>query len=206
VKSSPCQRVRDELPWFVGGDLPAERERATADHLRDCRDCRRHAAALQQSTKALGEAGRVAPDGADEAMFAVMHASILAAVGREEAVRMRGEAGRPAWRWAQVLAAAAMFLFGWWLVDSRSDSPVFGRPPITSPIGVGAAKAVPYAGDRVQLQPLGDEWPAASGGDGFGPGMMGRWRLRTLEDLENPGAVLVPPLPSVPPETRSTSR
>jgi len=200
VSRSTCRRVRDELPWFVGGDLPAERERAAADHLRDCCACRRQAAALQQSRKALDEAGRVVPGGVDEPMFTAMQASIVAAVGREEAGAMRGEAGGAPWRWAQVLAAAAMFLFGWWLVDTEAVSPVFGRPPIAGPIG-GVAKAVPYAGHRVELQPLGDEWKPATGGaeNGVGPGMMGRLRLRTLEDLEDPDFVVpVAPLPTLP--------
>ena len=196
MNSSGCRKVQNELPWFVGGDLPAERERATADHLRDCSGCRRQAAALQQSKKVLGEAGRVVPEGADEPMFTAMHASILAAVGRVEAGQLQRETGRAAWRWAQVLAAAAMFLFGWWLVDTRTDSPVFGRPPIATPVGV--AKAVPYAGDRMQLQPLGDE-RTANGADAVGPGMMGRWMLRTLEDHQDPDFVgHVPPLPATP--------
>lgn len=209
MSRSPCQRVRDELPWFVGGDLPVERERAAAAHLRDCSACRREAAALQQSRKALGVAGRVVPDGADEAMFAAMHASIVAAVGREQDGAMRGEVERPwpgrmpARRWVQVLAAAAMFLFGWWLVDTRAVSSVFDRPPIGGPARVvGVAKAVPYAGHRVQLQPLGDEWRPATGGveNGVGPGMMGRWRLRTLEDAD----FVVPVLPMPSPATSAT--
>ena len=202
MSRSPCRKVRAELPWFVGGDLPAERERAAADHLRACSDCRRQAAALQQAKKVLGEAGRAVPDGADEPMFTAMHASILAAVGREEAGQLRSEAGGSAWRWAQVLAAAAMFLFGWWLVDTRENSSVFGRPPITGGL-TGAAKAVPWSGDRVQLQPLGDESSEANGADSVGPGMMGRWRLRTLEDLETPDSVVfAPPLPVAQPTPR----
>jgi len=195
VTAPRCHDVRDELAWFVGGDLPAQRQRAVADHLRGCVACRCEAAALQQSGKALAAVASYVPDGADEPMFAAMHASILAAVDVGGIDRAGGETWllrhcRQGRLWLQGLAAAALFLFGWWLVDAGTAPSLLYRPSLGGTNVAGAGKAVPYSGDRVQLQPLGEEsMPDEADAQGAaGRGMMGRMSLRTLED----GDLVVP--------------
>lgn len=190
--TATCSAVLELLPWFVGDDLDATRAEVVRVHLRDCSACRLEAAALQQATKALQgvrETMESAPLGAafggskamrvaEEPMFAAMHASIVQAV-RTEAARLEA-VSRPtfATRWLPLAAAAMLIAVGWWCVRGPS-SPVWHRRPIDLPL-IDDVRVVPWAGDRVPLQPLSFEVPLPDGGSdsGVGQGMMGRGRLR----------------------------
>lgn len=190
-----CRTVRRELPWFVGGDLPEARIDAVQEHLMVCVDCRRQAASLQQSTKALramAEQATSPTPAVAESMFASMHAEILGRVDEIAAASDRGPS--PVWRsLLSIAAAAVLFVVGWWLVRSPSSLSVFERSPMVAPAAAGPATVVPWAGPRVELQLLGDEGPAAGGTGSPGPGMMGRWRLRTLVGEEGPERLLPGP-------------
>jgi hypothetical protein len=197
VTSRACRLVQRELPWFVGGDLPASRRDAVQDHLRGCLPCRRQAASLQQSTKALramaGDAASAAAGPVDEALFTSMHASILATVEAEVAASACHDRMPLRRLVLPVAAAVALFSIGWWIVRSPSGLSLFERPPIVSPaMAVGPATVVPYAGPRVELRLLGDERSEDPAGS-LGPGLMGRWRLRSLV-----GEGVLPHLPPDP--------
>lgn len=185
---SSCAQVLDWLPCFVGDDLDVESASAVRAHLRDCVACRREAAALQQSMKALRSLQEAGAPGVDDAAFAVMHTSILAAVDRAATETGRGSGWRlPRWL-ASAAAAVLLFGVGWHLM--RGDESPFGdrRGFSVSFDHAGPAKAVPWSdGGHVQLRPLGDDG-ASGDADRYvegsvGPGMMGRWRLRTLEGV-----------------------
>jgi hypothetical protein len=182
VTPRTCKRVRRELPWFVGGDLPVARRAEVQEHLRGCFECRRDAASLQQSTKVLREVGERPAARIDEAMFADMHATILDGLDAE----LRADPPRPVLPrpLVSIAAAGVLFTVGWWFVRGPAQASVFERPPIVMPVGSEHPAAVPYSGPRVPLRLLGEEHPdrEVTGTDGMGPGMMGRWRLRTLVD------------------------
>jgi len=213
-----CAKILGLLPCFIGDDLDLETAASVRLHLRDCVACRREAGALQQSTKALRAMQDVGVEEVDEAAFAAMHESILLAVDRDAAVPVGGLSQRLlAWqsvRWQSVrglaprwlvsaAAAVSLFAIGWQLVRGGEDSSLLERPGLAVSFDHGGpAKAVPWSGGgHVQLRQLGDESgvdpvdgdPAASG---FGAGMMGRWRLRTLEDEEFLGGDLPSPAPT----------
>lgn len=186
---TPCAKVVAWLPLFVGEDLEPVHAAAVRTHLRDCAACRRQASTLQQSVKALrGLAGTTVP-GVDEAMFASMHERIVAAVQAEAAPE--ADFGRRWWvRWP-VSAAAAVLLFvgGWALVRGLEPASLLDRPALATPGGSSSeVRVVPWSGGgRVPLQALGHQAaPTEVGTDPAGSGMMGRWRLRTLEDVELP--------------------
>lgn len=183
-----CTQVLNWLPCFVGDDLDVETASAVRAHLLDCVACRREAAALQQSTKALRSLREAGAPGVDDAAFASMHTAILAAVDRAEA-----ETGRwSGWRLPRWLAsaAAAVLLFGvGWHLMREDDAPWGDRRGFSVSFDhAGPAKAVPWSdGGHVQLRPLGDDGASDNAdrdAEGtVGPGMMGRWRLRTLEEV-----------------------
>lgn len=202
-----CARVRTLLPLFVGSDLcadvPAEAQQLLAlrEHLRECGGCRREAADLQQSNKALRASFAAARPRVEESSFTTMHASIMAAVQTDAALRERGH--RAAWRRPWLFAsAAALFLAGVWFVRAPGGLTLMRRAPIATPIGSDAAvRAVPWAGPRVELEPLGEEsWTYGAAESGFGAGMMGRGRLRALveEDMLPPASADPLPEPGQP--------
>ncbi len=194
-----CDAVRDVLPAFVGGDLgcdgtPPVSTGAVRSHLATCTGCRRVASSLQQGRKALQRMGASVPAGVDEDLFARLHDSILAATVRADggpqpvgsgvgggAVRARG-AAESRRRWVTAIAAAAMFALGfWWVAGERSGS-VLDREPLVVDVAAGAGLAVPYAGGRVQMVPLGYEVPGHGDAGSVGQGMAGRLDLRALGD------------------------
>lgn len=191
---STCVRICRDLPLFIGGDLDAARAGEIGAHLRGCSCCRREAVGLQQPLKHLR--GITEPV-VDEAMFASMHAAIVA---RLDEVEVAEPAPFPGWRvWAAGAAAAALFVLGWCWVERPVAPAALARPPIAVPIGHShASPVVPYAGERmpVPLRLLGDEEIDDRGG----AGLMWRWRLRSLVDgdLGSP-----PPIDAAPaaPET-----
>lgn len=176
-----CAKVGSWLPGFVGDNLDADAAAIVRAHLRDCVLCRREAAALQQARNALQRLGTAPAPGVDDAWFAELQRDVVAAVGRQ--------AHRVGPRWWEICrwplsaaAAAALFLCGWWLVRDAGPESLLQRPPIATAVGhTGPAKAVPWSGERLEMLPLGDEGGVENG---VGPGMMGRWRLRTLEGHE----------------------
>jgi hypothetical protein len=186
--------VREQLPWFVGGDVDAATAEAVRGHLRDCAACRREGSALQQPMLALRAAGSPerAPSGApDEAFFAELQASVMSAVAAGPATRVRPR------RTAGLLAAAAaLFAVGFWLVPGRARTPLLDRAPLASgkgsPAPAGERRAIPASwSGRNDLQPLSD--------DRSGAGMLDRLDLRTLEDA-GPPRLRVP----APPGSRKT--
>lgn len=188
-----CEQVRHELDAFVGGDLDGRDVEAVRDHLRECLSCRNAAASLHRAIKSLRGLATAGHPGVDEAMFATMHASILERVaddsprGVERFARVR--------RALPIAAAMAVFAIGWWSVRTSAGASVFERPPIGTLVnGSGPVNVVPWSGPRVPLQKLGNEqWDAEADADGgVGPGMMGRWRLRTLEGVDAPVRPRVP--------------
>lgn len=203
-----CAIFRSDLAAFAGGDLAADRAAIVREHLRDCLACRAEAGSLQRAVRTLGALATAPVPGIDDAWFADQQRRIVAAVEREavereavereaveqEAVEREADAAPASARWltgvrwaVPAAAAAGLFLCGWWFVRSDAAGTMLVRPPITTPVSAGPAKAVPWAsGGRVQLQPLGAEWSTIDDGaaGGVGPGMMGRFRLRSLEDQE----------------------
>lgn len=184
-RPAQCRLVREQLPLFVGGELVAEQDaafdvagaarlRAVREHLRDCAGCRRVASSLQQSRKALQQFGRATPDGVDESFFTELQTQIVTAA--------TAPAPAPRARWSPLLAAAAaaLFAFGFWLVSGPRDH-VLDRAPVvfdeTTVDDGRLLRAVPYAGNRVQLSLLGYQ-----DGGAVGQGMAGRLDLRALEE------------------------
>ncbi|MBL9076064.1 MAG: zf-HC2 domain-containing protein [Planctomycetes bacterium] len=199
---SSCRTIRRQLPLFVGGDLAVPAAADVREHLRGCQACRREAAGLQQPLLRLRE---VEPAVGDEAMFTAMQQAIVARVAGAAAGSVR-PVGRPLARpWLVGAAAAALvsFLVGWGWVRTHERPSALQRPPIAMPVGHGDTElAVPYAGDRVPLRLLGDE-PGSSSTQG--PGMLGRWRLRSLvETPVEPGEPMapVPVAPTAEPQPR----
>jgi anti-sigma factor RsiW len=178
-----CSHVQHDLPLFVGGDLEPRVAAMVSVHLRECPVCRREAAGLQQAHKRLV---RLAAPAVDERWFASMNTVIGDRLAAEVAPG-QVEAPRLAMRWWwSAAAAAALFVLGWSMV--RPPAPAaLGRAPIAIPVGhAGPSLAVPYAGERVPLQLLGDDvWAHSDWADGGeASGMLGRWRLRSLVDEE----------------------
>lgn len=177
--NAACAQFQRELPWFIGGDLDRERAAATAEHLRTCLACRREAASLQQSHKALASLRNVTAAGIDDAAFAAMHADIMAAATR---VPVGSEAPSPWPRALWIAAAALLFAFGWSLVRGDEPQSLFDRAPIpmATSTGEGAPLVSPFAGPRARVLPLSHDDGDAF--DAWGSGMMRRELLRTLED------------------------
>ena len=201
MTSAICQQVRAELPWFVGDELDHGRVPAVREHLRDCMACRREAAALQQSLGALRSGAAAAAARVDDAMFTDLHHSILARVEAAEAAEgtMAPNGRRAAPRWLLTAAAAALVAVGFWFGMGRGGDDIWGRPATqTSMPADGRVMVVPYAGPRVELRPLGNEYApepdAAERGDAgaTGSGLLVRRWLRTLVEE---GAPLPPPVP-----------
>lgn len=188
-----CSQAQQDLPLFVGGDLEPRAAAMVSVHLRECPVCRREAAALQQARKHLL---RLAVPAVDEQWFASMHTAIGDRLAAELGHGPVGSPRRGMRWWWSAAAAAALFGLGWSLVPPSTPA-VLGRAPIAIPVGhAGPSLVVPYAGDRVPLRLLGDDvWMHDSWADsGQAPGMLGRWRLRSLVDEE-----LAVPLPGEPP-------
>lgn len=200
-----CSRACRDLPLFLGGDLDAARSGEVGAHLRGCPACRREAMGLQQALKQLQ---RIATPAVDESTFAAMHAVILERVEAGMAGSIAAPRGSAGWRlWWAMAAAAALFLAGWWFVRPPAVPAALERAPIAVPVGHSAATlVVPYAGERVPLRLLGDDVVSGEqeAGRGAAPGMMGRWRLRTLVD-EQSGEPWprVAPRPQQPPGARA---
>lgn len=213
---SRCSHVRRDLPLFIGGDLAALRTGEIRRHLRDCPACRREAVGLQQSRKRLQrivDPALVAAV-ADESLFTCMQAAI---VDRVDAELLAGAGGPPVPSghrlWWSAAAAAALFVIGWWLVQPSLRPAALERAPLAVPVGhAGAALVQPYAGPPVPLRllggagagdanPGGGSWAGGNWAEsGLQPGMMGRWRLRSLVG-EGPTVPLPGvEVPSGPPE------
>ncbi len=193
-----CELLRTALPLFVGDDLGRdaaglERARLVREHLMQCPSCRRQASALQQARKALQQFGHATPSGVDEEFFAQMHTQVLAgtvhapidAAWRGGAWGDRLRAGKALLKFAAMSCAAGLlFALGFWFVDLQRGDSVLHRPPLVLDASVdegggraGLARAVPYAGGRVELKLLGYE-----DGGAVGQGMAGRLELRLLGD------------------------
>lgn len=175
-----CAEIRTRLDGFVGGELDAASASVVAVHLRDCAACRREATGLQQVVhRLLGLRDAGHPE-VDDSTFAAMHAATM---HRIEVEVDRTTTATP-WvrRVLPIAAAAGLFVAGWWMTREPSPPSVFVRPPIGSPVALDRAGVGP-ATFVVPMRQLGDEslGPAS---DGFGAGLMGRWRLRTLEGLD----------------------
>lgn len=184
----PCARLRGLLPLFVGDDLGVAQMQEVRRHLCECTGCRREAADLQQAHRALRSVA-VGAAATDEAAFAAMHVAIMARVA---AVAQPEFAAAPVGRSLRrvLLVAAAVLLgaLGFWLAGRGGGPSVWDRPPTA--VAPSELRAVPYAGPRLQLRPVGfDREAGGSAENGVGPGMMGRGQLRTLVD----DALLLPP-------------
>lgn len=178
---SACREISALLPEFVGDDLASSMVEHVRAHLIDCSACRRVAGSLQRSRAALRSAAVGAERAFDETAFATMHRSIVAATTaamRGDELSQRTAQRRPGPWW--LLAAAALVVGGAWFgMQSRRESSVWHRLPTATP--AAEALVVPWSGQRVDLQLLGDERSSLSG-EGFGTGLMGRHRLRMLVD------------------------
>lgn len=179
-----CVAVREQLPWFAGGDLDALAAAAVRAHLIACPVCRAEASALQQSLGALRGLGDAGAPGVDETWFASLHRSTVAAVAAAAAPAARPARSRRLW---VSLAAAVLVGLGFWWSQDRWSTSVWRRAPLATPV-VDQAIVVPWAGPRVELRPLGDEapWYGSGAESGHGPGMMGRGWLRGLVDVRVP--------------------
>lgn len=203
--STPCARVREQLPWFAGGELDTGAAASVRAHLVDCHACRREAAVLQRSHAALGAFASADETPAETSMFAELHRNIVAAVASEP-VPSAPASGRSSWLASgQALAAAAILVVvGFWggtLVGDQRNPGVDSRPPSTlasqqdSRTVVGESpRVVPYAGPRVELRPLGED----RGDDEVEVGPSGLLVRRALRQLVDDG---VPVPPVVPPAT-----
>lgn len=200
-----CVRVREQLPWFAGGELDVRDAAFVRAHLVDCHACRCEAAVLQRAHAALGALGTADETPAEAAMFADLHRDIVAAVAAEPAPPVPA-AGRASW-WAsgRVLAAAAILVVvGFWggiVAGDRRSSSGDSRPLGTSAVapaprtaGGESPMVVPYAGPRVELRPLGED----RGDDDVEVGPSGLLVRRALRQLVDDG---VPVPPVVPPAT-----
>lgn len=202
MTATSCATVRRQLAWFVGGDVDVEQGTLVRAHLRECARCRRDASRLQQSRKALqglADPAHVEKVGVDDTMFTTIYTSVVAAVERES-LPNGGFAGRgwiaSGWRAGvrhvlSIAAAVVLFLFGWWVIREPATLSVLEREPIGAALSAGGpVKVVPHVGPRVSMRQLGmdsegNRAPLVAGiEDGLGLGMMGRWRLRTLEDID----------------------
>lgn len=199
--SARCLDVLDALPGFVGGDLDAERTESVRQHLIACHTCRAQAAGLQQAASGLRRAAVSAPAGVDDAMFAAMHAAIMARVDELEAVPAAPTTRR---YWGVSAAAAALIGLGFWCghraLGPDASEELFRRPPMATPAAFDEPKVVPYSGPRATMRQLGNDAvveelvpPTDSSG------MRGRDALRSLVDE---GMVLPrrikPPSPPAP--------
>ena len=193
-----CEWALARLPGFVGDELPtAERDRLHA-HLRDCNACRRTAASYQADARRLaaiaGAAGGAAMSAGDEDN---LHADVMARIDRDRELQDRGlrdtVAGaapadgsiRAGGRLALAAAALLLVAFGFWLAQPAS---IWHRQSTTPEVvpSAGPVRVVPYAGEPVELQPVGldEDVRDGSAANGFGPGMMGRGRLRAPVEVE----------------------
>lgn len=184
--NATCLGIRRDLPAFAARDLDADTAARVRAHLVDCNACRIVAAAAGRAAQAL-QAARELPEACDDAWFAGLHQSILAAAaGGAKAPATARPARR---RTASVVAAAALFAAG--LVVSATASREGGlhvRPPIRIAGDAPDAGSGPAGAGRASMLPLGQEqW--------LGPhhGLMGRLELRTLEQLETEEFQLRPP-------------
>ncbi|MCB9877198.1 MAG: hypothetical protein H6835_06295 [Planctomycetes bacterium] len=210
-----CAYVRPLLPMLAAEDPDGEAAGTCAAqvraHLRECVGCRAEAGGFLRAGRALRDAV-AARDAAvpDDALQQDLHAAIMARVAEiewqdgpgHEAVTSAygpGVLGFARWRrelpWRHVVAlgAAAMLLaaigfwaFGFWLGHGGERDSIWSRQPLQA-TSTGPLRAVPYAGPRFELLPVGlpidDQGSAESG---VGPGMMGRGRLRTPIDEQLP--------------------
>ncbi len=195
-----CAQVREQLALFVGGDLAVAPADAVRVHLMSCRTCRSEAAALQQASAALRELGRAPVPGVDDRLFAAMHRTIVATVADGDGGAL--DRARLVRRWAVAAAAVLLAAVGFWWGRGEPEPSVWRRSPLSTPVALDAPViVVPYAGPRVELRPLGDEWwPEWAQENGLDrgavrPGMGGRLQLRSLVDE---GALL----PEQPPRPR----
>ncbi|MBL8749256.1 MAG: zf-HC2 domain-containing protein [Planctomycetes bacterium] len=186
-----CERVLAQLDWFVGDDLDAAAATAVRSHLRECVSCRAEAGALQRTRNTLRAAAEAACRGVDEAMFAAMHDEVMAAVRDQE---MRDAAPPSLLRRVLPFAAAgALFVVGWTVVRHWVPPSVFDREPIGTSV-VAPRQAHPFGVPALPLRLLSDDSVEEPAADGLGAGMMGRWRLRTLEGVDATAPLLPPPV------------
>ena len=193
-----CQQVQPLLSAFVGDECSTTERARVGLHLRHCAACRRRAADEQPAPKALREWATGAA-AAIEPPFAAMHAEIMAqtvhgpdAYGGTPlgsgAQRVDVQPVRRPLRGPLFATAAALLLgaIGFWLAAERPAPSVWNRPATALP--VHDLRAVPYAGPRLQLRPIGLDRRRAPDGteQGFGQCMMGRESLRTLVDEQFP--------------------
>lgn len=203
--STSCGPVREQLPWFAGGELDASTAASVRAHLVDCHACRGEAAVLQRSHAALGALAVGDETPAEAAMFADLHRDILAAVAAEPSPSL-ATGGRASW-WASgraLAAAAVLVVVGFWggiVVGDRRDPGAGARLLSTSAAQPGSRtvvgespRVVPYAGARVELRPLGED----RGDDEVEVGPSGLLVRRALRQLVDDG---VPVPPVVPPAT-----
>ncbi len=190
MKPDSCERVLAQLDMFVGDDLDAAAATAVRSHLRACVTCRAEAGALQRTRNTLRAAAEAAYRGVDDAVFAAMHDDVMAAV-REQEMR---DAGAPALvrRVIPFAAAAALFVVGWTVVRHWAPPSVFDREPIGTS-AVAPRQAHPFGVPALPLRLLSDDSVEEPPADGLGAGMMGRWRLRTLEGVDATAPLLPAP-------------
>lgn len=218
---SDCAAMRPLLAVLAAedqdGELDAARSAEVRAHLRQCVACRAEAGAFLRAGRALREA-MVARDAAvdDDALQVDLHAAIMARVSEIEWRDGAAHEGAAAaygpgvlgfarfwhalpWRQVVALVAAAVMLvalgfwaFGFWLGDGSGRDSIWNRQPVQAS-GDGPLRALPYAGPRVELLPVGLPIDDVGGAEnGVGPGMMGRGRLRTQIDDEFTLPVVAP--------------
>jgi hypothetical protein len=170
-----CRWIRRRLSAFAGEDLGAVETGGVRLHLRACSTCRAAAGGWLRARRRLQEsAAAAAPASVDDAFFARLHAEVISAVAQEPIPEPRD------WRWRGRLriAAAAALLFGLGLWSVQVIAPtnpgLLERPALRGesgdPESVGAGTG---------MRPLGSERGVDLDSDSHG--LMGRLRLRTLE-------------------------
>jgi anti-sigma factor RsiW len=168
----PCARVREQLPLFVGGDLPDETARAVREHLLRCASCRVLASDHLQAVRTLHRAGEFVPAGVDDAFFDELHDGVMAAVATAAVGAVPTvDSVRPR-RVGMIAAAAVLFGLGFALGDALGGPAGFRH---RAPVAVeGGNNVVVDPGVRGNVLPMSDEIP---GYDEQDPAML----LHTLE-------------------------
>ena len=171
----PCARVREQLPLFVGGDLPDQAARTVREHLRRCAPCRVLASDHLQAVRALHRAGEFVPAGVDDAFFDELHHGVMAAVASGAAGARADAAMQPrraGMRAAMIGAAAVLFGLGFAAGDALGGAAGLRH---RAPVAVGRGNGVVVDPEQPgNVLPMGEEIP---GNDDLDPAA----QLRTLE-------------------------
>lgn len=136
-----CARWEEKIALYAEGDLPERDTRRVEEHLGECPECRRFAAALAESQLAVKSLRGEAPE-----------AAALEAVRRRVLEQIASEPRVPGfawgWAWKYGLAGLALAVTGglwWWPSPSREAAPPamvveLPRAPVPAPPPAPAPK------------------------------------------------------------------